>query len=203
MKAIVLSVLRFLSVLITGLWVVFVVGVAAQEKKAQDKKVNKEAREAVLRMADLVGQKDMVLLKQQAEAVAKSIESLDEVMNLLRARTKGGLGVGDTPGAILPDGMEAKLVNISRRPLGQPQLAKESKALVRLAQVNAAIAQISEARTSVDGMKDAKSWQKWSADMRQSAIELAEAAEAMDAARVKVAAKKLNTSCTECHDKFR
>ena len=106
MKAIVLSALRFLSVLITCLWVVFVAGVAAQEKKAQDKKVNKEAREAVLRMADLVGQKDMVLLKQQAEAVAKSIESLDEVMNLLRARTKGGLGVGDTPGAILPDGMD-------------------------------------------------------------------------------------------------
>jgi len=32
---------------------------------------------------------------------------------------------------------------------------------------------------------------------------LADAAQAMDPARVKAAAKKLNTSCTECHDKFR
>src|SRR5438309_46198 len=118
------------------------VAVYASDGVGQDKKQNKEAREAVLRMADLVGKKDFAALKPQADAVAKSIDGLNDVMNLLRLRAKGGLGMGDTPGAIAPDGMEAKLVNLAKRPLTQPQLAKDAKALVRMAEVNAAIAQV-------------------------------------------------------------
>jgi cytochrome c556 len=99
--------------------------------------------------------------------------------------------------------MEAKVVNMAKRPLAPPELAKDAKHLVRLGYVNAAIAQIAEARADVDGKMDPKAWQKWSVDMRDSAIELAAAAQAMNPAGVKAAAKKLNTSCTDCHDKFR
>jgi cytochrome c556 len=176
---------------------------AGQNKKGENKKVNKAAQEAVLRMADAVQRKDFDAVKREADAVAKSIDGLNDVMNLLRLRSRGGLGLGDKPGAVSPDGMEAKLVNMAKRPFGQPQLAKEAKELVRMAYVNAAIAQVSEARTSVDGTADPKAWQKWSADMRQASLELADAAQAVDAGRVKAAAKKLNSSCTECHDKFR
>jgi hypothetical protein len=193
-----------LWVLGAGLFMALSGDSSSQDKKpSKEKKQNKEAREAVLRMADLVERKDFMALKQQADGVAKSIEGLDDVMNLLKLRSRGGLGIGDTPGAVAPDGMEAKVVNMAKRPLAPAQLAKESKDLVRLAYVNAAIAQISEARTDVDGKMDPKAWQKWSIDMRQSAIELADAAQAMDPARVKAAAKKMNTSCTDCHDKFR
>ena len=190
-------------VLGAGIFMVLSGDSSSQEKKPdKEKKQNKEARDAVLRMADLVERKDFVALKQQGDAVAKSINGLDDVMNLLKLRSRGGLGIG-APGTVAPDGMEAKVVNMAKRPLAQPELAKEAKDLVRLAYVNAAIAQISEARADVDGKMDPKAWQKWSVDMRQSAIELAEAAQAMNPARVKAAAKKLNTSCTDCHDKFR
>jgi hypothetical protein len=192
-----------LWVLVASLFVALSGDGSSQDKKpGNEKKQNKQARQAVLRMADLVERKDFVALKQQADAVAKSIQGLDDVMNLLKLRSRGGLGIG-APGAVAPDGMEAKVVNMAKRPLTSPQLAKESKDLVRLAYVNAAIAQISEARSDVDGKMDPKAWQKWSIDMRQSALELADAAQAMNPAGVKAAAKKLNTSCTDCHDKFR
>ncbi len=199
-----LSCTALISMLSAGLFMTLASAGSPQDKKPdKEKKSNKQARDAVLGMAGLVERKDFGALKQRADAVAKSIEGLDDVMNLLKLRARGGLGLGNTPGAIAPDGMEAKVVNLSKRPLTQPQLAKESKELVRLAYVNAAIAQVSESRTDADGSKDPKAWQKWSVDMRQAALELADAAQAMDPVRVKAAAKKLNTSCTECHDKFR
>ena len=199
-----LSCTALITMLSASLFMTLASAGSPQDKKPdKGKKSNKAARDAVLGMAGLVERKDYAALKQRAGAVAKSIDGLDDVMNLLKARARGGLGLGDTPGAVTPDGMEAKVVNLSKRPLAQAQLAKESKELIRLAYVNAAIAQVSEARTDADGSKDPKAWQKWSVDMRQASLELADAAQAMDPARVKAAAKKLNTSCTECHDKFR
>src|SRR5437773_437368 len=52
--------------------------------------------------------------KGDPAAIAKKNE-LGDVMALFKLRTKKGLGVGDTPGAITPDGIEAKLMGLGKR----------------------------------------------------------------------------------------
>jgi hypothetical protein len=143
--------------------------------------------------------------KSQAEVIAKKAE-LEDVMGLFRLRTKKGIGVGDKPGVIKPDGIEAQIMNLGKRELRKEQLAAESVDLARAAYIAAAIAEIAEAKCPVDrkqGEKDPNSWRKWAEDMHKSALELAKAANAHKGREVKTAANKLNSSCNACHAVFR
>src|SRR5438270_111018 len=85
-------------VLVLGMWLVTVVdtrsAAAADDPKA-----------AILKLAE--GQGD-------PEAIAKSGD-LGDFMNLFKPRTKKGIGVGDKPGAVIPDGIEAKLMGLNKR----------------------------------------------------------------------------------------
>jgi cytochrome c556 len=172
--------------------------------RAADDKGNKEVREAVLKLAAAVEKSDAAEQKKQTEALKK--EDLSEIMDQFKLRKSGGIGVGSTPGAHTPDGIELKIINLGKKALAKSDLDKQADDIAKAAYVAAAIAELAQYKCPVQvkkGEKDPKDWQKWSAGMKESALELAKAAKAKDPAKVHAAAGKLNSNCQNCHGVFR
>jgi cytochrome c556 len=142
--------------------------------------------------------------KGDAKAIASKAE-LGEVMHLFKLRTKKGWGVGDKPGAITPDGIEAKIISLGKKELPKADLDKQAAALEELAKRTKAIGDVTDqfAPKSGTGEKSPKNWKKWVDEMKAGADDLAKAAKAKDAKGVKDAANKTNTACNECHSVFR
>jgi cytochrome c556 len=137
---------------------------------------------------------------------ADKIELLD-VMNTLRLRSKGGLGFGLKPPAqASTDGIESKLLGLSKRPLPAAEMNKQADDLVRSAYILVAISEVTDGhlpkKKGATG-KGAREWAGWSEDMRAAALQLAEAAKKKNSAGVKAAVNKLNSTCSECHGEFR
>ena len=163
-----------------------------------------EIRGEILKLADAI-EKGGDATKSQAAAIAKKSE-LEDVMGLFRLRTKKGVGVGEKPGIIKPDGIEAQIMNLGKREPRKDQLATEARDLARAAYITAAIAEIAQSKCPVEskqGDKDPKSWKTWSDDMHKAALDLAKAAEGHKSKDVKTAANRLNSSCNACHAAFR
>jgi hypothetical protein len=131
--------------------------------------------------------------------------SLDELMHVFKFRAKGGLGVGETAGAITPDGIEAKLQGLQKKEADKADLAKNGKAYATMGEVSLILAEISEAHTPKDkkGEKDPKKWKEFVEKMRTGSKDLITASNKSDAKGLKKAAKELNDSCIECHGIFR
>src|SRR5205823_2498944 len=124
-----------------------------------------------------------------AQDVAKDAE-LEDVMNLMQPRAKKGLGIGTKPGAVSPDGIEAFIINLDKRAPAKTVLEKSGPDLERMAYVTAAIGAIAAHKSPVQakqGKKDPKDWVKWSDEMRDSALELADAFKAKNASAIKKA----------------
>jgi len=168
----------------------------------------------VKKLADQVGKKDWAALSKEGAAIAKKLEAekneLTQVMQVFRKRMKDngvqGIGVGDKPGSIKPDGIEAKIINMSLR-VTQGDL-KHARDLARMADVSAAVAAIAthmpndKAKKSKD---DIKNWQEYSKEMHDASVDLAKVLRDKNAkpAGVKAAVKKLQDSCTKCHSDYR
>jgi hypothetical protein len=159
-------------------------------------------------LADLVSKKNNAALKEEGEALAKKYKNLSQVMNVFKERTPkgGGLGVGKKPGAIQPDGIEAKIRVLAKTVPSTAELEEQSEALIRMTQVTIAVAEVAKHKCEVDkkaGYMDPADWIRWSDDMQQSSGELAEAVMAREGVRIKAAAAKLSSSCKNCHRIFR
>lgn len=152
------------------------------------------------KIAELFAKGDKDAAKKEAEAVAKKTEEIGEVMHQMGLRKKQALGVGPKPGAITPDGIEAKLTALGKRPLAANAMGKEAEALEQMGYRIAAIGQVAQAK--LPG-KDNNQWKGWAEDMTKSGLELAAAAKAKKAADLKAAATKVEGSCNACHEKFR
>jgi hypothetical protein len=167
-----------------------------------------DCRGAIQKLADAIQKNEDAQIKQLAEQIAKTSGVLDS-MNTLAKRDPAGkklvFGVGKKPGIISPDGIEAKIQNLSRRPQSQQLIDREAPDLEVMAYRAAALAEIAKAGAPErnEGMKKIKDWLEWSEAMRKSADELAGAAKAKNPAGIKTAAAKLNASCNNCHGVFR
>lgn len=161
---------------------------------------DKAAKEGILKIADAIAKGEDV--SSHAKALAKKIEEIDEIMNLMRPRKggKGGLGVGSKPGAITPDGIELKLVQMGRDAPSAAAVAKQAEALEKMAHIVAAIAEVTMARPD---KKKPKNWVKYAKEMRDAAPKLAEAAKAKSPAALQKAAAAINASCNSCHTEYK
>jgi hypothetical protein len=130
---------------------------------------------------------------------------LDEVEGLMKPRPRGGLGVGLVADTVKPDGIEAKLFALVRRPLGEAEAWAQSADLARAAAVTAAMAQLLHAYApdKKEGLKDPKDWRAWAGQMQAAAQELEAAARAKDPRAIRAAAIKVNGACLNCHEVFR
>jgi hypothetical protein len=201
---------------------ILAVVVTASNKDGADAGQMAAARAAALQLSDAVEKGQLDAAKTQAAALASlkgngkgtaAPADLDEkadlagIMNLLRLRSKGGLGFGlkPPPGSATTDGIEARVMGLAKRPLPAADLKKQADDIVRSAYILAAVSEVSEAHTPKKkvGDKDPKDWATWTNDMRDSALQLADAARKNDPAAVKAAANKLNSSCNNCHGTFR
>jgi hypothetical protein len=160
-----------------------------------------DAKEVNAAVSKLVGK------NPDAKAIAELAKkySLDELMHVFKFRAKGGLGVGETAGAITPDGIEAKLQGLQKKEADKADLAKNGKAYATMGEVSLILAEISEAHTPKDkkGEKDPKKWKEFVEKMRAGSKDLITASNKSDAKGLKKAAKELNDSCIECHGIFR
>lgn len=178
---------------------------SASNTAADDDKETKEARAAVLKIADLIEKKQYDDAKKEAQALAKKVDEMKPVMKSLALRSNGGVGFGAKAGAFTPDGIEAKLINSGRKEMSAADLKAQAEALERMSYITAAVAEVALAKPPAKkvGDKDPKEWLAWSKDMRESALKLADAAKAQDAKAVKESVNKLYLSCTSCHKPFK
>lgn len=168
----------------------------------------KSAKDALLKIADLFAKKDVVAAKRLAAETAKT-DDLDVVMALFKLRSKKGLGIGDKPGAVKPDGIEAMILDLDNKKL-KPGVVKALKTnaadIERMAYITAAIAEVAIHKCPVEKKqkdKDPKDWKRWSEEMRDASLELAEAIKANKPKEIATAGQKLQGTCVSCHGPFR
>jgi hypothetical protein len=165
---------------------------------------DKDLQATVLKIADALEKKDMDGAKKLAQTLKE--EEIEDVMHVMKPRKDKGLGIGPKPGAVLPDGIELKVIAMAMNELPQKELDAHAADLARAAYVAAAVAEVARDKcpvTKKEGDKDPKDWKNWTDNMQKSALALAEAAKTKKPATVKAAADKLDGACKSCHKVFR
>jgi len=165
-------------------------------------------KKSVLKIAAAIEKGNSAAAQAEAKALAKSLKDFDEiedVMSVFKLREKNGIGVGTKPNAIIPDGIELKLLAIGRDAPGQATVNKEAEALEKMSYVIAAVAEVAIARPpdKDDGKKKKKDFIRWAKQMREAAPGLAAAAKSKSPAEIQKAAAKINNVCTSCHTTFK
>jgi hypothetical protein len=156
----------------------------------------------VEKIADALQKGDTKTAEELAKAVVANVkDDLEEVMHLMSLRSAKGVGIGPKPGAIKPDGIEAKIQNWTKRVAPNELKGDEAKAYQRMAYITAAIGQV--AMKSDKGSKNPAQWKKWSEEMSTTAQKLAKDIEAGNPAEVKKTATALDNTCRNCHGVFR
>lgn len=182
------------AALALGLWLLGVGSlVAADDALGKD----------VLKLAEAI-QKDAAKAQKDAEALGKKTD-IDVVMELYKPRGKGnGLGV-DKPVPAKEDGIEKKIQAMDKKPMAPATLKDEAAAIAKMAYVTAAIADMIHNNVPPKEKKKEKEWQKFTAEMKASSLELAKELKGDKAnpANVHKIAQKLNNACIGCHDVFR
>lgn len=166
-----------------------------------------DIKDNVQAIADALAKGDTAGAQKLAADMAKgsSVEDAMHLFGLRKTAKAKGYGVGDAPGKITPDGIEAKVLNFSKKAPAKAAVIKDADALVQMAYRTAAIAEfaIKKAPEKDMGEKKVKDWNKWANDMKSSSLDLAAALKAQDPAMIKSAASKLSSSCSSCHGVFR
>lgn len=182
-----------LAMLAIAGWLIFsTVGTAEGDKGLQ---------KSIQGVADAIGKGDSKGAEEMAKKIAKKEEEVYGVMLLLKPRARKGFGVGKE-GEVFPDGIELKIRALSRDITSKQKLEKESAALVEMAHRTAAVALISGYLAPSAAAKK-KDWMEFNKEMTESTGELVIAIKSGSPAEVKKAATRLNTSCNNCHSKFR
>jgi hypothetical protein len=183
------------AILTLGLWCAAKVGGAPATA----------VRDDVLKLAQEIEKSGRNGSQSLADDLAKK-HPLEDVMDLMKLRRLKGLGVGPSASGKPDDGIEAKLINLTKHAPKAKELQSEAKDWEQSAYVMAAIAELAERQCPVkskEGKKDPNNWNKWSKDMEVGALDLASALRGKKPKEVQRAAQKLNTTCNACHTDFR
>jgi hypothetical protein len=130
------------------------------------------------------------LTPKEAAEFVKKYEELGDVMNLFKAKKLG---------------YEKVIMDLAREKgvLSPAELARRKKALVEMAELNVAVAELLPAYRSTWDAARLKQWKAYARRMKEGSQALRKAAEGKDPAGVQKAAERLNDSCIDCHRKFR
>jgi soluble cytochrome b562 len=171
------------------------------KKDDEDDKEIKAAQKDVLDLTkDVTGGKADKDIAEKAGKIKKKYEELNTVMHIFKPKAKGGIGLGKNG-----EGIELKIISLGKRKLAGPALTKEKDELIKMADINVAMAAVAKhyAPSKPKGGKGKKDWDGHADDMKKAAEELRKAAKAGNADDVKKAANNLNNSCNNCHTDFR
>jgi Cytochrome C' len=166
-----------------------------------------DIKDSVQAIADALAKGDDAAAQKLAADLAKdtSVEDVMHLFGLRKGAKPKGWGVGDQPGKILPDGIEAKIMGFSKKAPTKSAVTKDADAYLKMAYRTGAIAEfaIKKAPEKDMGDKKVKDWNTWAANMRNGSMELVDAFKAQDPAKIKTAATKVYQNCTQCHGVFR
>jgi len=181
------------------------VGTARDDKDKEEDKDVVAARKDVLDVFEAVsGGKGEKVLVEKATAIQKKGVDLNNLMAVYKLKEKGGVGYGEKPEA--KSGIEAKIIALQRNKRGPAPavIKKEKDDLIKLAQLNIAMAEIAKPHFPGNkGGKNKKDWDGWLDDQKKAANDLIKAVNAGNGAAVAKAATNLLGSCTNCHDTYR
>lgn len=182
--------------------------VSARDDKDKKEEIDKdvlEARKHVLDVFESVkGDKGDKVIATKAAAIQKKGVSLNDMMQIYKIKEKGGLGFGEKPDD--KSGIEAKIIALQRTERGPPAatIEKEKDDLIKLAQLNIAMAEIAKPHfAEAKEGKGKKEWDGWLDDQKKASKALIEAVNKKDSKAVAKAAKEMLKACTDCHEVFR
>jgi cytochrome c556 len=183
-------------------WIVLAAVALGAVSRADDDEEVKAAQKDVLALAKDVaaGKATDRDIAKKAGRIARKYEELHTVMHVYKPKAKGGIGYGKD-GA----GIELKIIGLGKRRLTAAALAKEKDELVKMADINIAVAEIAMpyAPSKPKGGRGAKDWRAHVADMRKAAQALKKGVREGKSDAVKAAANSLNNACNNCHTDFR
>jgi cytochrome c556 len=187
-----------------GLGCLWLVAAAAGTHAADEAELKKLCAD-IPKLAEAIKKKDNAQVKKLVEEMKKS--NLDAIMATCGLRNLGGIGVGDKPGAIKPDGIEKKVEALGKKAILPTQLKDEAAAIAKMAYEIAAVNELTIAHTPDKDMGQAKkkTWVDSCKDLQTAALELAAAAEAKspDPKVIQKAAARVDTNCQKCHTEWR
>lgn len=180
--------------------VVLLAGQGTVRAYEDDKEAIKQAQKDLIELAKAI--EDGKDGKALAAAMKKKYEDLAPIMHAYKPSPKGGIGVGKKAAG---DGIELKIINLGKRALSAANLGKEKDDIVKMAYINAAIAEVTYlyGPAKPKGGKGPKDWKQHTDDQLKASLELAKAVKAGEAAKIKTAANNLNNACNNCHTDFR
>jgi hypothetical protein len=158
-------------------------------------------KDNVLKIAEAVKKGNASDADKQAAAFSKKVEDLADVMDLFKKRDKGGIGVGAKAGVAVPDGVEAKIQNLSKEAPSATTLKKESEALEDMGYVIAAVGMVTKGKPPAK--TKGKDWSGWCDEIIEGGKKLSAAAKGSNAADLKTIAGKINNACNACHSAYR
>jgi hypothetical protein len=176
-------------------------------------------RDNALKLQKALAENNLAAARKQADALLelsglsadprrvplKDLLDLDEVELLMKPRRRGGLGIGPPSPNSNRDGIELKVMALSRKAPAPTELDADAAELARAAAVMGSMADLLDAYAPDKkvGNKDPKDWKVQTDEMRAGAADLEAAAKAKDPKRVHTAAVRLFKSCSGCHEVFR
>lgn len=195
----------FSVTLVLGCWSLAAGGPA--EKEVMDKVQElakalqtKQGNPAAL-VKDISGKLKRIELAKKAEDQGNELVPLMKIFSL---KKRGGLGIGEKVAD--KDGLEAQMQALGEKPLSDKDLKDSQAAIIKLAYINAAIAEVIKTHppAKFDAKKGQKKadWDKWSVEMGKLAEEMVKAAK-KDPKAFNAAAHKADKNCMACHEKFR
>jgi hypothetical protein len=169
-----------------------------------DDEDDREIAESVRKIAKAGAANKPDAAQKESETLAKKMV-LGDVMNSFKSRKHGGLGIGPKPGAIMPDGIEAKVIALAKKKLTAAEVKAQAADLEQMGNDIAAISYVADAQIPLKRVVGPKApeWTKWTREMQTGAKDLSKAAKAQDAEGIKKAAMKASDSCNNCHGVFR
>ncbi len=158
----------------------------------------------IRKIAEALEKGDMKTAQSMGKALAEKAE-MEDIMHMFSLRSSKGEGVGPTANAIKPDGIEAKLLSILKRPMSAEQLKSEGPAIERMAYIAAAIGEtvVHKAPKDKKGEMDPAKWKLWCEEMSKTGVALGKEIKGGNAKKVMEAAIKLDSTCKNCHGVFR
>ncbi len=158
------------------------------------------------KLADAVKSGDADAIKKTAAKVngMKELEDLPDLMHLFKPHKSGGLGWGSKRGANpATDGLEKKIQEYSKNVKANEASDPMNEEAGRLLVAMAAVIKVRGWPKDMGGGKTKKAWNDYADATRDAAEAFTKAAATKNANAIKSAADKLNSSCLNCHSKFK
>jgi hypothetical protein len=161
---------------------------------------------AVEKIGDAIKKGDADATKKLAAKASgmKEIEDNADLMHLFKPRNKGGMGWGSKAGANpATDGLEKRVQEYAKNVKANEATDPNNEEAGRWIAAMAEMIKLRVPAKDMAGGKTKKAWSEFADATREAADGFTKAAAGKNAATIKGAADKLNTTCLNCHSKFK